>query len=171
MEIRGKVAAILDTTSVVINLGAADGITKGEEFHFFGEMGPFPDPDTGEPLGGIRQRKATVRVSLVAERFCIARTRLRSKWELGQSISELLGSYEELPIDRTDLFRNPKEFRVTVGTVVYLDKPTSEPEKIAQDQTAGLLEEPGTPQQSEGNQKQAGAEEVDTDSNHQPENH
>ena len=73
-RIEGKIAAILDRTTVVINRGSRDGVSRSDEFYIYSEVGPFVDPDTGETLGTTRKIWGKVAVSTVEDRFSIAQT-------------------------------------------------------------------------------------------------
>lgn len=77
--IRGKVAQILNTRELVINLGSDNGVTIGMYFDVMDPKGTdIEDPDTGEMLGSIERPKVRVKISKVEARLSMAST-YRSK--------------------------------------------------------------------------------------------
>jgi len=124
-QIKGKIAAILDRTTVVINRGSLDGVSKGLKFYIYTELGPFNDPDTGENLGTIPRVWGKVVVSTVADRLCLARTEYEyiTPFEM-KFLRGMLGERVqlELPVDRTEISGWPTE--VHVGTEVISERPT-----------------------------------------------
>lgn len=74
--IRGKVAKILNSRELVINLGAKDGVAVGMYFDVLDPNGEdILDPDTGEILGSINRPKIRVKVAKVQERLSLATTK------------------------------------------------------------------------------------------------
>lgn len=71
--INGKVAAVIDDTTLVLNVGYQQGVGEGMVFVIFAEYGDIPDPETGESLGKWEMIKARVAVTHVQERMCTAR--------------------------------------------------------------------------------------------------
>ena len=127
-QIKGKIAAILDQTTMVINRGSLDGVSRGLVFYVYTELGPFTDPDTGEDLGTIPQVWGRVVVSNVANRLCVARTEYEyaQGWEV-DVLSGLFGGRRvriKLPIDETEILGWPT--KVQVGTEVISERPSSE---------------------------------------------
>lgn len=73
--LRGKVARILDTRNLVINLGASQGVVVGMYFDILDPKGEdIMDPDTGEVLGSIDRPKVRVQVVKVEEKLSVAST-------------------------------------------------------------------------------------------------
>ena len=73
--IRGRVARILNTRELVINLGSDSGVTPGMYFDVMDPKGTdIEDPDTGDILGSIERSKVRVKVSRVETRLSIAYT-------------------------------------------------------------------------------------------------
>ncbi len=73
--IRGKVARILTSRDVVINVGSSSGVVVGMRFEVKDTKGQdVRDPDTGELLGSIERPKVRVEVSKVQERLSVAST-------------------------------------------------------------------------------------------------
>lgn len=66
----GKIAAIVDETSVVINLGALQGVRTGMRFKANFKTQPITDPDNREnKLDGLSFEIAVLVASSVFERF------------------------------------------------------------------------------------------------------
>ena len=73
--LRGKVARILSSHEVAINIGAATGVETGMEFDVLSSLGEdIQDPDTGEILGSISPAKVRVHITKVEERLALAST-------------------------------------------------------------------------------------------------
>ena len=73
--IRGKVARILTSRDMVINVGSSSGVAVGMRFEVMDTKGQdVQDPDTGELLGSIERPKVRVQVSKVQERLSVAST-------------------------------------------------------------------------------------------------
>lgn len=73
--IRGKVARILTSRDMVINVGSKSGVVVGMRFEVMDTKGKdIQDPDTGELLGSIERPKVRVEVSKVQERLSVAST-------------------------------------------------------------------------------------------------
>ena len=68
--INGKVAAIIDDATLVINVGLEQGVREGMTFLVFDEHAEIVDPDTGEALGNWEMVKARLLVTHVQERMC-----------------------------------------------------------------------------------------------------
>ena len=82
--LRGKVAKILNSRELVINLGASDGVTNGMVFEVLDQKGEdIQDPDSGEVLGSIDRPKVEVRVSRTFDRLAIAETYKARKVNVG----------------------------------------------------------------------------------------
>ena len=82
--IRGKVAQILNTRELVINLGSEDGIAPGMYFDVMDPKGiDIEDPDTEEVLGSIERPKVRVKISRVETRLSMASTYRSKKINIG----------------------------------------------------------------------------------------
>jgi hypothetical protein len=140
-QIKGKIAAILDRTAVVINRGSLDGVSKGLAFYIYSELGPFYDPDTGENLGTITRVWGRVVVSNVADRLCIARTEYKDvqPWNLSV-FRTVFGERVQirLPVNETEISGWPSE--VHVGSEVISERPT--PAAIAAEDEVETLPAP-----------------------------
>jgi hypothetical protein len=88
--IRGKVARILTSRELVINVGAKDGVTEGMYFDVMDPKGDdITDPDTGEMLGSIGRPKVRVQVTAVQERLSVAATFKKKQVNVGGHGSSL----------------------------------------------------------------------------------
>lgn len=138
----GKIAAILDKSTIVINKGAADGIERGNEFYVYTEIGPFIDPDTGEDLGTTKKILGKVEVTIVEERFAVAETGwVWRKEPFFGTLANLYGDKVkiELPVSSDDL-RQQWQKHVKVGTTVV---------SVAQTQELKLASTPALPTSDE----------------------
>jgi hypothetical protein len=73
--LRGKVARILDTRNLVINLGATNGVAVGMYFDVLDPKGEdILDPDTHEVLGSLERPKVRVQITKTEERLSVAST-------------------------------------------------------------------------------------------------
>ena len=68
--ISGKVAAIIDDTTLVLNVGLEQGVREGMTFVVFDEHAEIVDPDTGETLGNWEMVKARLVATHVQEGMC-----------------------------------------------------------------------------------------------------
>ena len=73
--IRGKVARVISTREVALNVGMNNGVEVGMYFDILDAKSEnIRDPDTGEWLGSIRRSKVRVRVTRVQEKLALATT-------------------------------------------------------------------------------------------------
>ena len=72
--IRGKVAQVLNSREIAINVGSAAGVAEGMFFDVLAVPKDIRDPDTDEVLGVIDRKKVRVRVTKVQERLSVAAT-------------------------------------------------------------------------------------------------
>src|SRR6266704_2575452 len=73
--IRGKVARILNSRELAINVGSSDGVVEGMYFDVLDPKGEdIKDPDTGQVLGSLERPKVRVRVVKVQEHLSVAST-------------------------------------------------------------------------------------------------
>ncbi|NKB65734.1 MAG: hypothetical protein GKR89_01615 [Candidatus Latescibacteria bacterium] len=73
-SIHGKVAHIIDATTLVLNIGADQGVQLGMVFAVFAEHQEVVDPDSGQVLGRWEVVKAQVEATHVQERMCTVRS-------------------------------------------------------------------------------------------------
>lgn len=73
--IRGKVARVLNTREIAINVGTAQGVTLGMRFDVMdtNEM-DITDPDTGKVLGSLERPKVRVEIIHVQRDLSVAQT-------------------------------------------------------------------------------------------------
>lgn len=94
--IRGKVARVLNTREIAINIGTADGLTVGMYFDVMDTCEDIRDPDTEEVLGSIEIPKVRVRVTYVKERLSVATTyQSRKEYVGGSPTFRSLGPFSE----------------------------------------------------------------------------
>jgi len=72
--IKGKIIRILDRRTVIINLGARDGVDQSTVFRILAEPEKIIDPDTDEVLGSVNVVKSKLKAKTVNEKFTIAST-------------------------------------------------------------------------------------------------
>ncbi len=73
--IRGKVARILSSRQLVINVGSENGVVNGMKFDVLDPKGDdIKDPDSGEILGSVNRPKVRVEIIEVQERLSVAQT-------------------------------------------------------------------------------------------------
>lgn len=116
--LEGKIAAILDKNTVVINRGSLDGVQLRDEFYIYSLIGPITDPDTKENLGTTKKVWGKVVVTRLEERFCVAET----DYELNNLLifRNMLGSRVELPVDEYDISKGLT--KIKVGFAVFSRK-------------------------------------------------
>lgn len=109
----GKVAKVLNSRELAINIGKTRGVEVGMLFEVLDTKGEnIADPETGEILGSIDRPKVRVKVTRVLDRLCVASTFNSYKVNVGgqgiggmQSLSELfmppkwVTKYETLKTD------------------------------------------------------------------------
>lgn len=74
-RIRGRIIRILDSQTLIINLGLEQGINENSIFNILGKPEPILDPLTNEELGQVAVSRARVRASQVFDKFTIATTK------------------------------------------------------------------------------------------------
>ena len=80
-SISGKVAAVIDDTTLVLNLGRESGVQEGMLFAIVSDHHDVADPDSGESLGKWEFVKARVLVTHVQEKMCTVRSPLAAAGE------------------------------------------------------------------------------------------
>lgn len=73
--IKGRIIRIVDSRTVIINLGSKDGVSSSSVFKILGDPEAIIDPFSREELGEVNIVKSKVKASLVEERFTIATTK------------------------------------------------------------------------------------------------
>lgn len=81
--IRGKVAQVLNSREIAINVGSAVGVVEGMYFDVLAAPKDIRDPDTDEVLGVVDRPKVRVRVTHVQERLSVASTYRKEQVNVG----------------------------------------------------------------------------------------
>ncbi len=90
--IRGKVARVLNSREIAINVGALNGVAVGMCFDVIGRA-DIRDPDTNEPLGSVDRLKVSVRVTEVKESLSVASTYQGTQVNVGGEMDLGLGAF------------------------------------------------------------------------------
>ena len=99
-QIRGKVAQIINSREVALNVGSDHGVELNTLFDILTQKGfDIKDPDTNEILGSVERPKARVKVVMVRPRLCVASTYRTRRVNVGG-----VG----LGLGRSGLFEPPK---------------------------------------------------------------
>ena len=94
--IRGKVAQILNSREVALNLGLDDGVEIGMLFDIVTPKGhDITDPVTGDVLGSLDRPKVRVKIVSVQDRLSVAATFRKKRENIGGS-SDLIGLYSRM---------------------------------------------------------------------------
>ena len=126
--INGKVAAIIDDSTLVLNVGLEHGVSEGMAFAVFAEYQEILDPDSGASLGKWEMVKARVVVTHVQERMCTASAPLVAAEESSaRTLSSMMvehsfGRYgqrdeerEHLDVRTVDISGQPRMQPIAVG--------------------------------------------------------
>ena len=71
--IRGKIARILSTREVALNIGEQNGVALGMLFDIVSEAGlDIRDPDTDRELGSVELPKVRIKVTRVYDKLSVA---------------------------------------------------------------------------------------------------
>jgi hypothetical protein len=82
--IRGKVARILNSRELALNLGLEDGVMVGMFFDILDPIGEdIADPDTGEIIGSLERPKVRVKIIRAQERLSVATTFRKRRLNIG----------------------------------------------------------------------------------------
>ena len=83
---RGKVARILNSREVAINVGSDHGVCIGMYFDILDQnLEDILDPDSRQRLGSIERPKVRVRITMVQEKLSLASTYKKKKVNVGGS--------------------------------------------------------------------------------------
>lgn len=83
-RIRGKVAQVLNSREIAVNIGADHGVRLGMQFDVVDPKGEdIVDPDSGEVLGSLERPKVRVKIVSVQDRLSVASTFRTYKINLG----------------------------------------------------------------------------------------
>ena len=133
-KIQGRIIRILDTKTVIINLGRKHGIQMGSIFEILGEPEAVIDPfDDDRVLGTVLVVKGRVVALQVFDEFTIARTKWTQVSTRLLSADDVLAPFvESKTIDEGELLVDPNEVQpwkaqseipVQVGDSVRVDVP------------------------------------------------
>ena len=128
-QIEGKVAAIIDDTTLVLNIGDEQGVEEGMAFAIFAAHGEIKDPDSGESLGSwemvkarvvathVQPRLCTVRAPIVGEAPVVGDTRTLSAMMVEHSVSlpKGAGEWQRLEVRGADISGRPQSQLIAVG--------------------------------------------------------
>lgn len=110
---KGKVAQILNTRDLVINIGEKNGVEVGMKFDVIDPKGEkIKDPDTQEIIGSLDRPKVRVKVIQVKENISVASTFKVKEINVGGTGGELFRGFSSAGIFAQDL-RPPKWIKVT----------------------------------------------------------
>jgi len=117
----GLVAGLLSDTSVIVNIGANQGVTEGMRASVIRQR-RVVDPQTREQLGTAREVLVRLRVESVEPKFCVARTTLSIRRKQGplDELSSLTRVRQRVTLDPVASAREGEEVRVEVGDLVEL---------------------------------------------------
>jgi len=155
-KIRGRIIRILDSRTVVVNLGEEHGIKKNSIFTIHGKPEKIVDPETKDVLGSVILVKARVSASQVFDKFTIASTRWTQTVMKGPFFNpsnmfgmELRerdeGELKVIP-DEISPWKAQSEEPVRVGDTVEVEISDDEPET---DEDAGQSDSNDEPEEDE----------------------
>ena len=83
-QIHGKVAQIINSREVALNVGSDHGVELNMLFDILTQKGfDIRDPDTNEILGSVERPKARVKVVMVRPKLCVASTYRTTRVNVG----------------------------------------------------------------------------------------
>lgn len=92
--IRGRVARVLNSRELVLNIGRLGGVATGMVFSVLDPKGEdIEDPETGEVLGSLKREKVRVTVTEVQDRLSVAKTFRKKKIRSSEGGIGLAGLY------------------------------------------------------------------------------
>jgi len=95
--IRGKVARILDTRHLALNIGSSSGVRLGMYFDVLDPKGEdILDPDTGEVLGSVDRPKVRIIITKVEERLAVGATFRKKEINIGGKGTLAVGGLAEM---------------------------------------------------------------------------
>lgn len=126
---QGRVIRIFDDEKIAVNLGSADGVSKGTRISIYAPEVEIEDPETGESLGAYRHLKAAARAADVAERFTVAGPYPKREEVAVPSPLSLLGRTPtrtktvpgELPVNDLETAPLPGGNEIRVGDIAEIE--------------------------------------------------
>lgn len=149
-KIRGRIIRILDTKTIVINLGRIHGVDSDSIFSILGGPEVVVDPITKEELGNISVVKGKVKAELVSDKFTVATSKfalVTMKYPFLHTLQgiETITEDRELLVDKADIepwkavsetpVRVGDEVEVTVNIVNEETQSVNQPEQGPPDNT------------------------------------
>jgi hypothetical protein len=126
VPIRGKIAAVVDVASFIINVGANQGVSIGMLFRVAGRNNDIPDPDNpARVLKGISFIVGTIRATVVYDdfAFCTAVSEGTNPF-LPSALRPVASAPRGLPIRGGEvLLKHKPEFGIGVGSAVVQIEP------------------------------------------------
>ena len=126
--IEGKIAKIVDESTVIINRGAKAGVREGMKFAILAGGDAVADPDTGEALGTWEIVKDYVKTTHVQEKIAVctaAKTAADSEPRTSKTLSSAMvdvsfdkSSGNKLNIRASDMSGRPQVGPIAVGDMV-----------------------------------------------------
>ena len=156
-QLRGRVAQILTSREVAINLGENDGVRLGMYFDILHEQGQdIKDPVTGDILGNIERPKVRVKVTRAQDKLSLASTYRKKRVNEGGQLRDLsmfsrslmpprwVTTYETIKTeDKTWEDLEEKDSYVKIGDSVVQVLPTLDDDDVEQvelvSQSAGTV--------------------------------
>ena len=89
-SILAKIAAIVDDTTLILNVGTEHGVIEGMVFSVVAEQQEIADPDSGESLGNWEVVKARVIVEHVQDRMCTVRSPIKENVDTPGTLSTMM---------------------------------------------------------------------------------
>lgn len=140
----GKIAAVIDAMTLVLNIGQQHGVREGMLFAIVAAHQQITDPDSGEDLGRWEIVKARVVVTHVQQRMCTVQPPLSPDVSTSGTLSEMmvrhslgqygersgLGERERLEVVQGDVSGRPRTSPIAVGDVVRFTVPSSIPPPV-----------------------------------------
>ena len=125
-QVRGKVARIIDESTVILSVGQQDGVTSGMRFVIYEEGEEILDPDTGDSLGAWEVVKGEVVAKHVQERIAVAQAPSKEPRASNAPVSTLMAEVSKgrsedsgkLNVNRSDLTGRPQVGPVAIGDQV-----------------------------------------------------
>lgn len=141
MTIRGKVAGLVDSTMVAINVGSKDGVRKGDEVQVYRQVN-VKDPDSKEELGSVILTKVNLKVNYVDVRFSVAETvgTVSSGGIAGLYTGALFNDARQIEVTTNPESASSVRVLLAIGDPVFVEHP--EPTKPAKAATRSETPKP-----------------------------
>ncbi|WP_270340048.1 hypothetical protein [Leuconostoc mesenteroides] len=119
----GKIIRIISRDEVIVNLGSADGIYKGQGFEIIKKGEHIIDPESGLDLGGFPFTVATLNASFVEKSFSVLRTQAKgftpfNNFPENSPLVAVESTHINVDEDSIEPIPEPKDTKIVVGDVV-----------------------------------------------------